>query len=118
MNLMVDHHSGTGCTVMKLMGRFIEDETDQSLLSAIHDALQSDCHKFIIDLEGLSHINSSGINMLVKTVKLINGHGGRSVFIAVPPKIEELLEIIKLNAVFEIAPDFDAGLNALMIYEG
>lgn len=117
MSLTVESLHETGCCVIHLSGRFIETTTDQSMTDTVGSALNEGYRKFIVDLQGLTHMNSSGINLLVKSIKQINSVSGQVLFAAVPPHIGELLEVIKLNAVLEITPSVEDGLNALRNHE-
>ncbi len=112
MNLKVEKIPDD-CHLIELSGRFIENETDRSVHEEAVKLTRSGCKHFLVDLGALTHINSVGINMLVKMVKLINHNQGRVVFINVPQHIIELLTIIKLNAILEIAPSLQEGLNTL-----
>ncbi|MFT4879743.1 MAG: anti-anti-sigma factor [Flavobacteriales bacterium] len=101
------------CQVIKLQGRFVEDEEHAGFLKNIQDLCDAGESKFVIDLKELKYINSSGINLLVKLVKYLNGKEGKIVFTSVPEKINELLTIIGLNAVFAIQPSINEGLQYL-----
>jgi anti-anti-sigma factor len=117
MSLTVDTSTETGCCIFRLAGRFIETTNDSSLIDAAESACTDGCRKFVVDLSALTHMNSSGINLLVKTIKRINHDEGRVIFAAVPPNINELLGVIKLNAVLEIKPSVEDGINALQNHE-
>ena len=101
------------CQVIKLQGRFVEDEEHTGFLKNIKDLCDAGESKFVIDLKELKYINSSGINLLVKLVKYLNGKEGKIVFTSVPENINELLTIIGLNAVFAIQPSINEGLQYL-----
>ncbi len=117
MSLTVDTSTETGCCILRLSGRFIETTSEASLVEAADSACNNGCRKFVVDLGALTHMNSNGINLLVKTIKRINHDDGRVVFAAVPPNINELLGIIKLNAVLEITPSVQDGINVLQNHE-
>lgn len=117
MSLTVDTTTETGCCIFRLSGRFIENAHDGALIQATESACTDGCRKFVVDLSALTHMNSSGINLLVKTIKRINHDDGRVVFAAVPANIGELLDVIKLNAVLEITPSVQDGINALQNHE-
>ncbi len=101
------------CMVYRVTGRFVEDESHQALLRQVEHATERDFKKFLVDLEGLEYVNSSGINLLVKMVKHLNQHKAQLVFTSVPDKVRELLTIIKLNAVLDIHPSMDDGIQSL-----
>ncbi len=101
------------CQVIKLQGRFVEDDEHAEFLTNIQTLSEKGSSKFVIDLKELNYINSSGINLLVKLVKYLNERDGKIVFTSVPENINELLTIIGLNAVFTIQPSINEGLQYL-----
>lgn len=101
------------CSVISLSRRFIDLHDDPDFFELITQELKNDCARFVVDLSEITHMNSTGINTIVKAVKFINENGGRIVFTQVPDHIAELLSIIKLNAILEIAPTVEDGIQTL-----
>lgn len=113
MSDQFEMYTESTCSVFKLKGRFVEDDSHKEFFNEIKDACEAGNKKFIIDLTELTYINSSGINLLVKLVKYLNAEEGQIVFTGVPENINELLTIIGLNAVFAIEPSIEEGLQQL-----
>lgn len=101
------------CAVFQLSGRFVEDDDHRDLLDRVALAADNGRERFVFDLANLSYINSSGINVIVKIVKQLNDKRARLVFTSVPEKINELLTIMKLNAVLAIQPSLEEGIQSL-----
>jgi anti-sigma B factor antagonist len=70
-----------------------------------------DVQKILIDCSQIKHLNSTGINVLLKLFTQIRNRGGELVLCALPNSIEKLLIITKLNSIFSIFPDVDAALR-------
>ena len=100
--------------VFQLKGKFIEHETANHLLAELQTDISANTNRFLIDLGGLSHMNSVGINSIVKLVHLINLHQGSLVFSNVPDKVRELLELIRLNSVMSICENEEDGIQSLL----
>lgn len=67
----------------------------------------------IVDLSGVSLINSSGLGMLVGGLTTMRKSGGTMRFAAIPTNVMNLLEITRLNTVFDIYDSVDAALKKI-----
>lgn len=99
--------------VISFKGRFVDNQLDRDMIVQVEASIDNGIRNFILDLKGLEYLNSTGINSLVKILALVNRVSGRVLVVSVPTRINELLEVIKLNSVFETAEDRDAGLTKL-----
>lgn len=98
------------CLVISFRGRFIDNHLDKNMIDKVEESIADDMTNFILDLEGLEYLNSTGINSLVRILSLVNRAKGHVVVVSVPPRISELLKVIKLNSVFSTAADRQSGL--------
>lgn len=101
------------CCVISIEGKFVESGNNKAILNHVSTNLESGHSAFILDLKGMSLLNSEGISMLVRIVNMVNGEKGQVVFVHVPEQIDELLSVIKLNSVFIIKSDLNEGLDYL-----
>jgi len=58
--------------------------------------------KIVINLSGVSYIDSSGLATLVEMLKKTRGYGGKMRLSNLAPKVKSLFEITKLEKLFEI----------------
>jgi anti-sigma B factor antagonist len=56
----------------------------------------------LVDLSGISYIDSSGIATFVEGLKGMMTYGGRLKFFGIPERVMEILSFAKLDRVFEI----------------
>jgi anti-sigma B factor antagonist len=61
----------------------------------------------VIDMASIDLINSSGLGMLVSALTSMRKLGGSVKLAAVPVNVLHLLEITRLNTVFELFPSVD-----------
>ena len=99
--------------VLRLVGRFLEQNTDSGLLDEVDQLLAGNVHKFVINLEKVEYLNSSGISIFVRLVSRVNRQGGSLVFAGAPERIRTLLDVMKLNAVFDIIKTESAAKSQL-----
>lgn len=60
-----------------------------------------------LDLENTSYIDSAGIGWLIMCHKRFVEHGGKLVLYSVPPVVEQVLRLLKLETILTLAGDRD-----------
>ncbi len=113
MRIQVKASNDLSCRIISLSGRFIDVNDDPDFFELINKELDDGSKQFIVDLGAVTHMNSTGINTIVKTIKQMNARSAQIVFTNVPEHINELLSIIKLNAILEIAPSVEDAIQTL-----
>lgn len=113
MSFTFDIEEQAVCCVISISGRFAETGNNKVLLEKVAVNIAENHSKFLLDLEGMTLLNSEGINLLVRIVNMVNDSKGQIVFTNVPDQIGELLSVIKLNSVFIIKEDLKEGLEFL-----
>ena len=68
--------------------------------------------KIILDLTGLTYIDSAGLGMVAACAGVIFKAGGKLVVVSPGGRITQMFEITRLNRVIELYPDFDAACAA------
>jgi anti-sigma B factor antagonist len=66
----------------------------------------------LVSLDSIRSVDSAGVGALVTLLKTVRRQGGRMALLEVRPQILSVLEIIRLNTIFEIFPDEKAALAA------
>lgn len=113
MSFISEKYDRDNCVVIMLKGRILEAESIQQVVDTVRNDIENGTRCFIMDMGGIEILNSIGIGMLVRTVKAVNETGGKVIFTSVPPKIHELLQIIKLNSVMDIAQSIEEAAETL-----
>lgn len=112
---IVKHPSGV--VVFSLEGKIIITNEFEPISSAIEELLSQTKRKFLIDLSKVAHINSSGLNLLLRMFTKIRNKGGELVLATPSASVEKLLSISKLNSIFTICADQEEALNILNAQE-
>jgi len=60
---------------------------------------------FVLDMSGISYIDSAGLGLLLSIYATIRNQGGDLKLLNVGSRVQELLKITQLNQVFEIYDD-------------
>lgn len=103
MAFSVDSFETQNGAVLRMHGRFLEKSTDTGILGMVDELMAKGVDKFVVNLHKVEYLNSSGINILVQLVSRVNQVKGKLIFTEVPGRVSNLLEVMKLNAVFEIS---------------
>jgi anti-sigma B factor antagonist len=93
--------------ILDCSGRITLGEGTMSIRNTVRDLVQSGEKKIVLNLGGVTYIDSSGVGELVSTYTTVANHGGQLVLLNLTKKIRDLLAITKLLTVFEV---FDSEL--------
>ncbi len=67
----------------------------------------------VVDLSGISFVDSTGVGVLVSLFKAARRNGRDARFTGIAPGVRSVLEIIKLDRIFEVYPDAASAAAAL-----
>jgi anti-sigma B factor antagonist len=88
-----------GIAVIKVDGKITIGAGDQQLRDVIAGASSN---KILLDLSGVTTIDSSGIGELVGSYTTVTNKGGKLKLLHLPAKLNELLHVTQLITVFEV----------------
>ena len=83
-----------------------------TLRDAVHVLASKGRKKFVLNLKGVDFIDSYGIGELVCTYATIRLPGGQLKLCCVAKKIYDLLQITRLDVLFEMHADEESALRA------
>jgi anti-sigma B factor antagonist len=99
-------------TIVDLSGRIVFGESVDQIHDLIKGALDVGERNFLLNLESVSYMDSSGIGELVRSCVRVTSSGGEIKLLHVQSKIANLLQITKLRNVFEVFADETVALNS------
>jgi len=67
----------------------------------------------VLDLSGIDLVDSRGLGVLVGLHKAVREVGRRANFTGVHPEVRRVMELIRLDEIFEVYPDLGAARRAL-----
>jgi anti-sigma B factor antagonist len=94
-----------GVTILDLKGKITIGVGDVALREAVHEALEAGAKNILINLDGVSTMDSSGVGELVSTYTTVTNRGGRLKLCKLPSKVADILQITQLITVFEVFDD-------------
>lgn len=96
-----------GAFVMVLEGE-VDMSTSPMLRKELLALFQSRAVHIVVDLKGVSYIDSSGVATLVEGLQLSRRGGARFVLAGAGRAVEAVFELAYLKNVFEMVPDAEA----------
>jgi anti-sigma B factor antagonist len=112
MGLILNTRRVNGHIIVEVFGRLeLGDAVDQ--LRDLTKRLTSDgANAFILDMSGISHMDSSGLGLLLSIYATIRNQGGDLKLLNAGNRIKELLRITGLASIFQIFEDENQALRA------
>lgn len=111
MKIEVRHREGV--TIIAPKGKITIGVGDIALREAVHEALAAGANSILVDLSGVTTIDSSGIGELVSAYTTVTNKGKKLALMHLPAKVADLLQITQLITVFTIYDDEDEAIVEL-----
>lgn len=105
-NLHVDADREPDATIVRLKGE-VDLRTSPQLRGAFLDLLDEKPARIILDLTGVSYIDSSGVGTIVELKRRAAKTGSTIVLVGLQPRVQSLFEITKLDKFFRITQNID-----------
>ena len=100
-----DHKS-----VIVLSGR-LDFSSRKALRAVIDENLANGCGDFVIDLQQVDFIDSSGLGALIACYSTVRKQGGGMTLVRLPKQVHDLMEMTKLTTFFDICETAEAALQ-------
>mgnify|MGYP001179636107 CR=1 FL=1 len=94
-------------TVVRVDGE-IDVYTAPSLRRHLDEHIQRGCRDLVVDLGGVTFLDSTGLGVLVGRLKLIRAHGGLMRIVSAQERVLKVFGITGLDRVFELLPDLES----------
>jgi len=91
----------------------IDGNTVPSFQATLEEIKTKGIQRLVLDMSKIKYVNSTGLGSLVKYADTFKSSGGGMALIKVPAKVKIVIEMLGLNAFFDICGDLDAALSAL-----
>ncbi len=101
--------------VLEPRGSLIGGEETDELKAKAKDLIEQGNKKLIIDLGGITYINSSGIGALVAVYSLYQKISGKIKLCNVAKGVQNVFVITKLTGVFDVEEDREQAIKSLNV---
>lgn len=101
-----------GVTILEPKGKITIGVGDVALRNAVHEVIAGGSKQILIDLSGVTTMDSSGVGELVSTFTTVTNRGGKLKLLHLPPKIQDIMQVTQLITVFEVFDDEDEAVRS------
>lgn len=112
MDLSYDVRESGGTTILDLKGRLTLGEECAALRKEVAKLIEEGRKDILLNLAGVSRVDSSGIGTLVETVILAAKAGGGLKLVSIPRLLHNSLVIHRLLQAFEIYTSEEEALSS------
>ena len=102
-----------GVTVVRAAGRLTLSDSNGTLKNAINALVEAGRVRFVLNLEDVPYVDSSGLGEIASAHVTVSRTGGRLLLAAVNERVMEALTVTKLMRVLSAAPDERAAISQL-----
>ena len=92
-------------TVLTLSGEMRGDDGDLLFGRRVDELIKRKRLNIVVNLAGVTTIDSSGVGMMVAELKMVQKHGGEMKLASLTARSYHLLAMLKIRVVFEIFDD-------------
>jgi anti-anti-sigma factor len=89
-------------TILDLSGKITIGAGDIALRNAVQEAMNAGAQKILLNLKGVSTIDSSGVGELVSSFTTATNRGAKLKLANIPAKVSDVLTITQLITVFDV----------------
>jgi anti-sigma B factor antagonist len=101
-------------TVLTLVGEMLVDDGDLAFRRRIHDLVDKGRVKIVVDLAGVTYVDSSGVGMLAAKLKTVREKGGDIKLVHLTSRGQRLLGMLKILTIFETFDDEAAAVKSYL----
>lgn len=99
MNVQREDH---GEAALFVVNGQVDMSTSPTLRQQLRTALQERRKPVVVDLTGVSFIDSSGLATLIEALKSVGEYGGKLCLFGMTPAVKNLFRLSNLTSIFEI----------------
>jgi anti-sigma B factor antagonist len=96
---------GAEATIVDISGRITLGEGNVMLRDIVQALVEEGKTKILLNLSECDHVDSAGIGELVRSHTAVRRAGGQLKLSNLSPKVQDMLRMTSLNAVFDVHPD-------------
>ena len=107
----ISKRSEENVEIIDLKGE-IDISVSNRIREAIRPLIDQRKERLLINLEGVTYIDSSGLGVLVESLQEMKKYGGRIKLVKLNPDIRKVFEVTRLDTFFEICQEEREALDS------
>jgi anti-sigma B factor antagonist len=105
MSAKINIRHTNGVTILDVTGRITLGEGSITVRDAVQEAIKTNTKKLILDMSGVSYMDSSGVGELTGAYTSLKNKDCQLKLLHLTKKIDDLMQITKLATIFDIYSD-------------
>jgi anti-sigma B factor antagonist len=101
-----------GITIVDIKGRIVLGEESAALRELVADLVGKGQRKILLNFVDVNYIDSSGLGSLVSSLARVRMYDGELKLLNLTKRVHEMMQVTKLNTVFEIMDDEAVAVNS------
>lgn len=112
--LQISHSEARpGVAVISLAGKVMLGAESEAIERLVRDLLKQGYRKLIIDMSGVTHIDSTGIGRFIASLGKVMEVDGTLLMAGAAGVVREGFRVTRLDTVFQFYPDLEAAVAAI-----
>lgn len=99
-------------TILTVNGDLVIGEAETTFKKTITRLLEEGRVNLLVDLSNVGFLDSSGLGALVRALTNSQKEGGQTKLLNAGPQVRKLLQMTKLDSVFELHSDLEAAVSS------
>ena len=99
-------------TILTVVGNLVIGDAEASFKKLVTRLLEDGRVNLLVDLAGVDFLDSSGLGAIVRALTNSQKEGGQTKLLHAGPQVRKLLEMTKLDSVFEIHDDLEKAVSS------
>lgn len=99
-------------TILTVEGDLVIGEAEAAFKRTVNGLIEQGRVNLLVDLSKVGFLDSSGLGALVRALTTTQKEGGQTKLVGAGPQARKLLEMTKLDSVFEIHNDREAAVSS------
>lgn len=101
-----------GVTILTVKGDLVIGDAESTFKKTVIRLLEEGRVNLLVDLSSVGFLDSSGLGALVRALTQSQKEGGQAKLLGAGPQIRKLLQMTKLDSVFELHDDMEAAVSS------
>ncbi len=102
-----------GISIIQLSGKIMGGPEAGEINNQINNLIDQGKIKIIVNMKDVEWVNSSGLGILIGAITTLKNNKGKLSLINVSERVDNLLRITKLQALFNIYPDLESAIASM-----
>lgn len=110
MEISVSRVGDVGEIAMVRVSGVVDSETVERFDEALEEVFGEGCYNVVLDIEGLTYINTAGLSIIADAFKRCSQNRGSLKILRAAESIRELLDVVRFTKIIDIFEDEEEAL--------